>query len=640
MALQASGAIKYSEIEAEFGRSYANQEESYDVLWVKWNPQAAWVLSRLGGGNASTPNWSQFLVDYGVYPTNTDPLVGTHTGVWRIFFPAGSYTIEVQADNSATLRLDGTTLGSTVVTDPQLNSAFYSFTVTEDQHYIEADVTNVDNGQPWNNNPAGVAWVITKNIDGSEFANSTQGFNYSVASTGWGSLLNTYGVYPSATDPLLDTVHTTTYLLEPTSSGDLTFEISADHEGSIKLDGTPVISQVGDSSGSTTTTTYVEEGRHTLEVSVENTTSTTLPSNTWFHNPGAVAFTVKNTSGTIIKSSLDVGVQGSFTPGSGAYGLGKYRINETYGGISFPLDTNAGSSSNTDIPQSGPIKFSDFYNGRLNMIVNYFNVDENRPEKGSVRYSDPTTAVVGGFKEKPNSTTGKKVHMVVNKTIGSVTGNVTNCALRTGSWDSDTKLTVNVGPSGKVFGAGGDGGLGKRGEDDGLPGKSGTSAIGIEYEGTGNTEVDIKSGGVVAGGFGGGGGGGGGRGTEDRMMPWMSDRVDKVSGGGGGGGQGVPAGLGGGSMDPTRAGDPGTATSGGEGAAGQTGLYGAQGGAGGDGGETTVAAQAGGNGATSTAGTGGDAGAAGAAIRKSGGITLTITNNGAVYGSTSASGVT
>ncbi len=640
MALQATGPIKYSEIEAEFGRSYANQEETYDVLWVKWNPQAAWVLSRDGGGNASTPNWSQFMVDYAVYPSNTDPLVGTHTGVWRIFFPAGSYTIEVMADNSATLRLDGTTLGSTVAVQPEKNSASYSFTVTEDQHYIEADVTNVDNGQPWNNNPAGVAWVITKNIDGSEFANSTQGFNYSVASTGWGSFLNTYGVYPSATDPLLDTPHTTTYVIEPTSSGNLTFEISADHEGSIKLDGTPVISQTGDSNGSTTTTTYVEAGRHTLEVTVTNITSTTLPSNTWFHNPGAVAFTVKDTSGSIIKSSLDVGVQGSFTPGSGDYGLGNYRINETYGGISFPLDTNAGADSDTDIPQSGPIKFSDFYNGRLNMIVNYFNVDENRPEKGSVRYNDPTTVVVGGFKEKPNSTTGKKVHMVVNKTIGSVKGDVTNCALRTGSWDSDTKLTVNVGPSGKVFGAGGDGGLGKRGENDGLPGKSGTSAIGIEYEGTGNTEVDIKSGGVVAGGFGGGGGGGGGRGTEDRMMPWMSDRVDKVSGGGGGGGQGVPAGLGGGSMDPTRAGDPGTATSGGEGAAGQTGLYGAQGGAGGDGGETTVAAQAGGNGADSGAGTGGDAGAAGAAIRKSGGITLTITNNGAVYGSTSASGVT
>jgi len=644
MTLQASGAIKYSEIEAEFGRSYANQQETYTVPWVKWTPQAAWVLSRLGGGNASTPNWSQFLVDYGVYPSNTDPLVGTHTGVWRIFFPAGSYTIEVQADNTAVLKLDGSTLGSTVVTNPQLNSAFFSFTVTADQHYIEADVTNVDNGQPWANNPAGVAWKITKDIDGSEFANSTQGFNYSVASTGWGSLLNTYGVYPSATDPLLDTAHTTTYVIEPTSSGNLTFEISADHEGSIKLDGTLVISQTGDSNGSTTTTTYVEAGRHTLEVTVTNITSTTLPSNTWFHNPGGVAFTIKDTSGAIIKSSLDVGLQGSFTEGSGAYSLGNYRVNASYGGISFPLDTNAGADSDTDIPQSGPIKFSDFYNGRLNMLVNYFGQDETRPEKGSTRYNDPASViVVGGFKERPNSTTGKKVHIVVGKTIGSKkwesSGEETKCAIRTGTWDSDTKLIVDVGPTAKIFGAGGDGGQGEEQRKNGFPGKSGTSAIGIQYEGTGNTEVNIRAGAVVSSGFGGGGGSGGGRGEEGSILG-LNDEVSRVKGAGGGGGQGIPAGQGGSSYDVSRFGQDGTADEGGEGGAGATGEHGAFSNAAGDGGETTVAAQAGGAGGDNPATTGGAAGANGAAIRKSGGITLTITNNGTVYGSTSASGVT
>ena len=244
-----------------------------------------------------------------------------------------------------------------------------------------------------------------------------------------------------------------------------------------------------------------------------------MPSNTWFHNPGAVAFTVKDTSGSIIKSSLDVGIQGSFTEGSGAYSLGNYRVNASYGGISFPLDTNAGADSDTDIPQSGPIKFSDFYNGRLNMLVNYFGQDETRPEKGSTRYNDPAAVVVvGGFKERPNSTTGKKVHLVVGKTMGSKkwesSGEETKCAIRTGTWNSDTKLVVDVGPTAKVFGAGGDGG------------------------------------------------------------------------------------------------------------------------------ETTVAAQAGGTGGDEPNTSGGAAGAAGAAIRKSGGITLSITNNGTVYGSTSASGVT
>ena len=642
MALQASGAIKYSEIETEFGRSYTNAQENYTVPWVKWTPQAAWVKSTDGapGWYTNDPNsWSTFLRDYGVYPSNTDVLIGSHTGVWRIFFPVDSYTIEVQADNNATLKLNDSTIGTTAASDPYKTSATYSFNITnENQHYITAIVTNADNGETaWNMNPAGVAWEI-KNSAGAVFARSTQGFNYSVASTGWGSLLNTYAVYPSATAPLLDTVHTTTYLLEPTNSGNLTFEISADHEGSISLDGVQILSQVGDSNGSTTSTRFVEAGTHTLEVSVENITSATLPSNTWYHNPGGVAFTVTNTGGTIIKSSLDVGIQGSFTSGSGAYSLGNYRVNETYGGISFPLDTKAGSSSDTDIPKSGEIKFSNFYNGRLNMIVNYFGQDETRPETGSSRYNNPSAVyVVGGFKERPNSTTGKKVHIVVNKSIGSASGNVTNCAIRTGSWDSDTKLAVDVGPSAKIFGAGGDGGVGQNHGNDGGSGGDGTSAIGIQYEGTGNTEVNINSGGVVAGGFGGGGGGGGGRGETEEFM---KDESDRVQGGGGGGGQGIPAGLGGASYRAGGNGTAGTADAGGDGGGGDTGEFGAFAGAGGDGGETTVAAQAGGGGGNEPTTSGGDAGSPGAAIRKSGGITLTIANSGIVYGSTSASGVT
>ena len=128
MALQASGAIKYSEIETEFGRSYTNAQENYTVPWVKWTPQAAWVKSTDGapGWYTNDPNsWSTFLRDYGVYPSNTDVLIGSHTGVWRIFFPVDSYTIEVQADNNATLKLNDSTIGTTAASDPYKTSATY-----------------------------------------------------------------------------------------------------------------------------------------------------------------------------------------------------------------------------------------------------------------------------------------------------------------------------------------------------------------------------------------------------------------------------------------------------------------------------------------------------------------------------------
>ena len=44
--------------------------------------------------------------------------------------------------------------------------------------------------------------------------------------------------------------------------------------------------------------------------------------------------------------------------------LGEYRVSQTVGGLSNqPLDTG--------IPQSGEIKFSDFYDKRLNVIIYY-----------------------------------------------------------------------------------------------------------------------------------------------------------------------------------------------------------------------------------------------------------------------------
>ena len=98
--------------------------------------------------------------------------------------------------------------------------------------------------------------------------------------------------------------------------------------------------------------------------------------------------------------------------------------------------------------------------------------------------------------------------------------------LKTGSWDSTATVQVDVGSSGEVLGAGGDGGRGADGiNNNGQPGGDGTSALGIEHNGV---TVNIASGGVLRAGFGGGGGGGGGRQTDKRR--------DRRAGGGGGGG--------------------------------------------------------------------------------------------------------
>ena len=222
--------------------------------------------------------------------------------------------------------------------------------------------------------------------------------------------------------------------------------------------------------------------------------------------------------------------------------LGEYRVSQTVGALSNqPLDTG--------IPQSGTIKFSEFYSKRLNVIIDYHTSNANNPDDAKTKYdqandgtigeSEGFWTVIGGFRNPPTNTSGTKTRIHVNKTIGSSKGNVTNCAVRTGtSWNSGTVLSVEVGSSGKIVGAGGTGGSGGTSSSkNGGDGTSGTSALGIQYSGT----SIINNGSIIAGG---GGGGGGGYRKVEREENWGGP-VYAANGGGGGGGQGIPNGTGG-----------------------------------------------------------------------------------------------
>ena len=166
-------------------------------------------------------------------------------------------------------------------------------------------------------------------------------------------------------------------------------------------------------------------------------------------------------------------------------------------------------SFDTGIPKSGSISFSDFYQKQLNIIVSY-DKNENRPDGGKKYNNDNEITVVGGFRNKPNSSSGSKVilHVHPNKTIGSSNNSRTHCALRTGSgWESTTELEINIGSNALVSGAGGDGGKGgkpgsKQGDDNaakGLDGEDGSSAIGIQYP---VDKITIESGATVQAGGG------------------------------------------------------------------------------------------------------------------------------------------
>jgi len=316
--------------------------------------------------------------------------------------------------------------------------------------------------------------------------------------------------------------------------------------------------------------------------------------------------------------------------------LGGYRLTQSVGTLSF-------NGIDSGVPTSGEIKFSDFYSKRLNVVVDFHTGGQESRQNAKSRYNNNSVTVIGGFRGRKEA--GSKILIHVNKTIGSAKGSQNNVALRTGGWDSDVVLSVDIGSSGRLYGAGGDGGEGSdsfsdSGSNSATSGGNGTSALGIEHE---ETAVNIQSGGRIRCGFGGGGGGSGAR-QVDRG----ADR--SACGGGGGGGAGLPAGNGGdrgrrrsGNEDEVTTGNDGSAgqlEENGEGGAGGNNADEAFGGSGGRGGDPQESPQNGNAGSPGDGSNIGAAGGNGSAIRRSNGnIVVDITNAGDLTGDTSATGV-
>ena len=237
----------------------------------------------------------------------------------------------------------------------------------------------------------------------------------------------------------------------------------------------------------------------------------------------------------------------SFLQISGEFGLpsnkniGAYRVSQTVGELSnLPLDNN--------IPQSGAIRFSDFYSKKLNVVMNFVNGSRINARTSYDNNSTDIISVIGGYRIRPTSSSGTKVWIYVS---GTITSNSASsqlyCSLLTGNCDNNTDLRLDIGPSGFVLGVGGSGGIGGAiGGGNGGDGSPGTSAIGVTYQ-----PITIVNRGTILPGTGGGGGGGGGKRGPG------ADPTSQIFVGGGGGGGGRPFGLGGGvtigdGTDPTR----------------------------------------------------------------------------------------
>ena len=316
--------------------------------------------------------------------------------------------------------------------------------------------------------------------------------------------------------------------------------------------------------------------------------------------------------------------QGSATKiGDYQHVVGGGNFPQQIGGLNFATIDGSPNTGTGSIPTSGPIRMSNFRGTRLQQVVNFWSSGsggfrlnaKNRYNNNGMIGGNNQVAVVGGYRGRPSSSSGTAVHIHVNQAIGSERFDQDHCALRTGSWESNTNLFVQVGSSGRIQGAGGFGGNGANGATNGSQGGAGTSGLGIEYS---PTTVNIASGGVISAGFGGGGGGGGAHDHDHK-----SERT--ASGSGGGGGAGLPVGQGGqGPNNGTNAINGQAAVNGeiaGEGGGETNNASEAVGGNGGDGGSPNEAADPGenGSGGEGSGGQGKPGGAAGAAIRRTNG---------------------
>ena len=130
--------------------------------------QTPWVRSADNLPRGVEGLWSPFMKNYAVYPSNTKALIGSHTATWEVQASyAGKYSIEIQADNKATVSWDGVQLAETTEFQSHNTSVFaaYAGDVEPGIHQVTVTIENLLHPTAgyqnnWEDNPAGVAFVV------------------------------------------------------------------------------------------------------------------------------------------------------------------------------------------------------------------------------------------------------------------------------------------------------------------------------------------------------------------------------------------------------------------------------------------------------------------------------------------------
>jgi len=173
------------------------------------------------------------------------------------------------------------------------------------------------NGEPtglaysWQRNPGG--WFIRICRGGECFGPGNDiNWVHSPPWYTWSELLNTYGVWPSNTSPLPDTVHTATWNVVIPVTGNYTLSVSQDDQSEYFLDGVSLGTRTGWAEGSVSSFTLsnLTSGIHTIGVAALNVVNSAGLNADWASNPGGVAWKLTDQSNTIISTSRDLQTSG------------------------------------------------------------------------------------------------------------------------------------------------------------------------------------------------------------------------------------------------------------------------------------------------------------------------------------------
>ena len=265
--------------------------------------------------------WNDEANEYGVWVNAAEctfPLVPQQVTYQIPITEAGTYGFTFAADNDGSITIGAESSAFMTNTDGMLSAG----TPTTATRSLSAGIltlnilctnqttsppTILDSDYVWNNNPAG--WYL-KICKGGACGSAT---SIAWVAAGphplWSSFMNTYAVFPSSSNPTLDSAQTATYNINIPTTGNYDFECQADSTATFTLDGTQIATSSSYTSSTTTTLSNLSAGMHALVVVVTNNTTSGNIGNTWTDNPGGAAWTISQ-SGAIIASSLNLSTSG------------------------------------------------------------------------------------------------------------------------------------------------------------------------------------------------------------------------------------------------------------------------------------------------------------------------------------------